>query len=61
MHRAAGLVRRDQDLFAGRRQLMLAQRFADIDPPRGKERIGHAATDNQVIDLGDEMSQHVEL
>jgi hypothetical protein len=40
---------------------MLAKRFADIDAARGQERVGHAAADDQVIDLGDEVAEHVEL
>jgi hypothetical protein len=32
---------------------MLAQRLADIDAPRRKEGVGHAAANDQVIDLAD--------
>ena len=40
---------------------MLAQRLADIDAARGEEGVGHAAADDQMIDLADEMAEHGEL
>ena len=55
---AAPLGRRSLRL-AGK--LMLAQRLADIDSARGEKRIGHAAADDQMVDLGDEVTEHVEL
>ena len=47
-----------EDRDDGGRQLVLAQRLADIDPARGKERVGHPAADDQVLDLGDEVLEH---
>ena len=61
MDRAAGLLRALEDALGFAGQLMLAQRLADIDPARRKEGVGHAAADDQMIDLADEMAEHREL
>ena len=61
MDRAIGLVRGVENGFAGGGQIVLAQRFADIDSPCREKRVGHAPTDDQVIDLADEMLEHVQL
>ena len=48
-------------LSSGSDQIMLAQRFADFDAARGEEGVGHSAADDQMIDLADQVAEHVEL
>ena len=52
---------RVEDAFGLAGQLMLAQRLADIHAARGEEGVGHAAADDQMIDLADQMAEHGEL
>ena len=40
---------------------MLSQALADRDSARGEESVGHAAADHQMIDLGDQVPEDVEL
>ena len=61
MHGAARAICRAHDFLRRRGQIVLAQRFADIDPARGQKRVRHAAADDQMIDLADQMLQHIKL
>jgi len=45
-----GLV---HDRVGGRGEVVLAQRPADIDPPRGEEGVGHPTADDQMLHAGD--------
>ncbi len=61
MHSATGLVSSVQNRLAGRRQFVLAQRLADRYPARGEEGVGHAAADDQMLDLSDKVLKHIEF
>ena len=50
-----------ENVERGRGHVVFAQRLADIDPARRQKRVGHRPADDQVIDLGDEMQQGIEL
>ena len=45
--------------FAG--QVMLAERLADVDAARGEKGVGHAAADDQMIDLAEQVAEHGKL
>jgi 3-phosphoglycerate kinase len=55
MDGAAGSIGAVENGFGLAGQIMLAQRLADIDAARGEKGVGHAAADDQVVDLADEM------
>jgi hypothetical protein len=61
VHGAIGALGRVQDRQRGVGQIMLAQALADGNAAGRQEGVGHSATDDEVIDLGDQMAQHVEL
>ncbi len=61
MDGAARLLRGVEYLAGGAGEVVLGERLADIDAARGEEGIGHAAADDQVIDPGDEVPEHVQL
>ena len=61
VHGATGVIGRVHDLVRGSRQIMFAQRLADIHTARGEESIGHAAADDQVLDAADQIFENVEL
>ena len=42
-------------------EVLLAQRLADLDALRLQEGVGHAAADDQLVDLADQVAQQVEL
>ena len=42
-------------------EIVLAQRLADRHALGGEERVGHAAADDQHIDLGDQIAEQIEL
>ena len=50
-----------EDVARGRDEIVLAQRFADRLALRGEERVGHAAADDQRLDLRDQIAEQVEL
>ena len=58
---AAGGRRLDHDLARGLGKIVLAERLADILAARGEEGVGHAAADDQRIDLFHEVHQQIEL
>ena len=65
-HRADGRCsrrprRRRRSPSASPVKFVLAQRLADIDAARGEEGVGHAAADDQVLDLADEVLEHGQL
>ena len=47
------------DLERGLGVVRLGQRLADLDALRQEERVGHAAADDQLVDLGGEVGEHV--
>ena len=59
MNGASGSLSGVEYAVDGIDQLMLAQRLADIDTTRCEEGVGHAATNNEMINLVDEMFQHL--
>jgi len=59
--RAIGALGLFQDAQRGGGEIFLGQRLADIDALRMQEGVGHAAADDQHIDLADEIGQEVEL
>src|SRR3546814_6409695 len=44
-----------EDRLGGRGEVVLAQALADIHPARSEEGVGHAAADNEMIDLADKV------
>ena len=42
-------------------QVILVERFPDLHPARGKEGVRHAAANDQMIDLADQVTQNGEL
>ena len=58
---AAGGRRLDHDLARRLGEVVLAERLADIFAARGEEGVGHAAADDQRVDLLHEVHQQVEL
>ena len=58
---AAFGLRLGHDLARGRQELVLAQGLADGMPERCQEGIGHAAADDENIDLGEQVAEQVEL
>ena len=61
MDRASGRLGPIENRIDGVAQLLLAQRLADIDAAGIQERVGHAATDDQMVYLGDQIVEHVQL
>ena len=51
--RAAARLRRGHDLARRLDEIGLGQRLADVDAVRQQERIGHAAADDELVDLGE--------
>src|SRR5262249_54923225 len=49
------------DLARGRQQIELAQRFAHGMSARGQKGIGHAAADDERVDLREQAAEQVEL
>src|SRR5207237_8846595 len=58
---APGLLRALEDAFRLAGEFVLAQGLANVDSARGKEGVGHAAADNQVVDLADEVTEDCTL
>src|ERR1700722_11079970 len=58
---AARLLRFGEDRAGGFGEVLLAERLADRIALRVEKRIGHAAADDQRVDLGDEIAEEVEL
>jgi hypothetical protein len=58
---AAGRRRLDHDLLGGVGEVVLAERLADIGAAGGEEGVGHAAADDQRVDLLDEVHEQVDL
>ena len=50
-----------QNRAGGIGHLTLGQRFADLDPLRDKEGVGHAAADHQMIHPVDQVHQQIQL
>ncbi|EGE56036.1 hypothetical protein RHECNPAF_770084 [Rhizobium etli CNPAF512] len=51
----------DHDLLGGLGEIMFAERLADIGAAGGDEGVGHAAADDERVDLLDEVHQQVDL
>ena len=58
---AAGGLGLLHDLAGGVDEVLLAERLADIDAARGEEGVGHAAADDEDVDLLHEVAEQVEL
>ena len=54
-------LRLGEDVARGLRQVVLAQRLADRLALRGKEGVGHAAADDQRIDVVKQVAEEIEL
>ena len=61
MNRAACYIRRIHNRIGLIRQIMFAQGLTHIDTARSQKCIRHTAADNQMVNLLDQMVQHVEL
>src|SRR4029453_9219833 len=61
MDGAAGRLGLAENALRFAEQVRLAQALADIDAARGEEGVGHAAPDDQVGDLADQMAKDREL
>src|SRR5690606_33207530 len=61
MHRAASSVRGVENFLCLRGKIMFAKRLADINAPRGEKGVGHAAADDEVAYLGNQMLKDRQL
>ena len=52
---------RGQDIAGGRNEIVLGERFADAPALRRKEGVGHAAADDQGVDLREQMPSRSSL
>ena len=61
MHSASCMVRLVQYAVGSVGQIVLAQRFTNIHSLRRQEGVGHAPADDEVLDLADQIVEHLEL
>ena len=58
---AAFGLRLGHDLACGRQEIALAQRLTHRISPRGQKRVGHAAADDESVDLCQQVAEQVKL
>ncbi len=61
MNRTIGLIRRFQDFIGRICQVVLTQRFANIDAARCQKCVSHAAADDQMIHFFDHLPQNIKF